>query len=123
MIKVVKIGDKDVTLKSSAAIPHMYRRKFNRDIFLDMESLQKMLKKSSDNSLEVGVEALEMFESLAWCFTKHADPDVPDDLDIWLEQFELMDIYNIFPTLIDMWVGERASTSKLKKKADKLTVN
>lgn len=119
MIKTITIGDKEITLKSSAAIPHMYRRKFNRDIFLDMDKLQKMLAKKPGGAIEVGVEALEMFEALAWCFAKHADPAVPDNEEEWLEQFELMDIYNIFPELIDMWIGERTTTSKLKKKGDK----
>ena len=34
--KTVKIGDREVTFKSSAAIPRLYRIKFRRDIFKDL---------------------------------------------------------------------------------------
>lgn len=116
MEKIIKIGNKDVAFKSSAAIPPMYRRKFNKDIFLDIGALENAITKKSSTALTVGVEALEIFEHLTWCFAKHADPGIPDDPEEWFAEFELMDIYNIIPEIIDMWTGDRVATSKLKKK-------
>ena len=118
MIKTIQIGDKEVLFKSSAAIPHIYRRRFNRDIFIDMDQMQKNMSKKSGGAT-IAVESLEMFENLAYCFAKHADPSVPEDVEAWLEQFETFDIYNILPKLIEMWTEESASTSRLKKKNGK----
>lgn len=119
MIRTIQIGDKEVTFKSSAALPHIYRRRFNRDIFIDMDSLQKNARKTKDGGSMLDLESLEMFENLAYCFAKHADPSITDDVEGWLEQFETFDIYNILPELFNMWVQENKSTSSLKKKNDK----
>lgn len=119
MEKIVKIGDKEVKFRSSAALPHMYRRKFRRDIFVDMDALRKSIRKSKDGEDQLDIDSLEMFENLAWCFARHADPEVPDDVEEWLEQFETFDIYNILPDLFTMWTNENAGTSKLKKKNGK----
>lgn len=116
MLKTINIGDKEVKLKSSAAIPHLYRRKFNRDIFIDMARMQKELKPKGNGTAEVSMESMEMFEDLAYCFAKHADPDIPDNPEEWLEQFEMFDIYLMLPELIELWGVEQTSTSKLKKK-------
>lgn len=116
MIKTVQIGDKEVTFKSSAAVPHIYRRKFGRDIFIDMDNLQKNIRKGKNGQAELTLDSLEMFENLAYVFAKHADPTgIPEDVETWLEQFDTFDIYNILPQLFDMWSQENKSTSKLKK--------
>jgi hypothetical protein len=48
--------------------------------------------------------SLELFEDLAWCMAKHANPDsVPSEPDEWLEQFNTFSIYQILPQLIDLW--------------------
>lgn len=118
MIKVVKIGDKDVTLKTSAALPHIYRRTFNRDIFLDMTKMSQSVTVREDGTSELHDPAvIEMFEDMAYCFAKHADPDVPDDPMEWFAQFEMFDIYKLIPVITDMWNGERKTTSKIKKKS------
>lgn len=116
MIKTVNVNGQEITLKSSAAVPHMYRRKFNRDIFIDMEKLQKNMKKNADGTAELQVESLDMFENLAYCFAKHANPDIPEDPLEWLAQFEILDIYSLLPEILDMWGIETKSTSKPKKK-------
>ena len=38
--KTVQLGNQEVTFKSSAAIPRMYRVKFGRDIFKDLSKLE-----------------------------------------------------------------------------------
>lgn len=119
MEKIVNIGDKEVKFKSSAALPHIYRRKFGRDIFVDMSHLQAKIQKSGN---ELDIDSLEMFENLAYCFAKHADPEIPDDIETWLEGFDTFDIYNILPELLAMWVQENKSTSRTKKKSAKQTV-
>ncbi len=119
MERILKAGDIEIPMKSSAAIPHLYRRKFNRDVFADFNELQKNLVKSIDGTAILSMDSLEMFESLAYCFAKHADPNVPDDPQKWLEQFEFFDIYNLIPEVLDLWTMETKGTSVLKKKQEK----
>ncbi len=41
IIKKLKIDDKEVAFKASAAIPRIYRLKFQRDIYKDLAQLEK----------------------------------------------------------------------------------
>lgn len=117
MEKILKFGeDHEVKMKSSGAIPYMYRRLFNKDLFLGMDDLYRRM--GGKKSAELNPDDLEMIERLAYCFAKHADPaGVPDDIETWLGTFEIMDIYDKFPEIIEMWEQDNVSTSKLKKKA------
>lgn len=38
--KTIKVGDKEVSFRSSATIPRLYRAKFKRDIFKDLSKLE-----------------------------------------------------------------------------------
>lgn len=141
MRKTIKISGIDCRMKSSAAIPRMYRLKFGRDIFMDMSSLKKQmdiqekmkaeLKKQAEEKGEefdedsVGsmlpIQSLEMFENIAYLMHKHGDPQQPNDIDRWLEQFEVFDIYKILPEILGMWNLENETKSKPKKKTDRST--
>lgn len=119
MEKTVKIGEQEVKFRSSAALPHIYRRKFGRDIFVDMSHLQSNIRKGANGEAQLDIDSLEMFENLAWCFAKHADKTIPDDIEEWLEGFDTFDIYNIMPELFSLWAQENKSTSIPKKKNGK----
>ena len=41
MIQKIEIAGKQVPFKVSAAIPHIYRIKFHRDIYKDLDALEK----------------------------------------------------------------------------------
>lgn len=43
MRKTLTISGIECNFKSSAAIPRMYRLKFGRDVFVDMQKLQKQV--------------------------------------------------------------------------------
>ena len=119
----VKIGEKEVRFKTSAAVTYLYRRKFGRDLIVDMAEIESKLQKNEDGTSSLPIDSLEMFEELAYMFAKHADPDgVPDDIAEWLEQFDTFDIYLVFPEIISLWMEENKSFSKLKKKGAKSTV-
>ena len=49
MIKQIEIDGKQVSFKASAAIPRIYRMKFQRDIYKDLKALEKSI---GDNSEE-----------------------------------------------------------------------
>ena len=51
--KTVKIDDKDVVFRASAAVPRMYRIKFRRDIFADLQKLSVEAKGNDPENSEL----------------------------------------------------------------------
>lgn len=119
MKKTAKIGEIEVVLESSGDIPRMYRKIFGQDIIVQMTAFQLKAAQKDFAATLAGSE-IEMFENLAWTLAKHADPEIPD-IDEWLRQFEALDILEAIPVILDMWIQESKTTSKLKKKNAKLT--
>ena len=102
--KTVKIGDREVAFKSSAAIPRMYRIKFGRDIFKDLTRLEKSYKdKTGGSGEDFEIEDLEIFENVAYIMALHADPSIPKTIEDWLDQFEMFSIYEILPQILELW--------------------
>lgn len=135
MRKDIEIDGKICHFKTSAAIPRMYRIKFKRDLFVDMDKLridvEQQEKKKEEarkaaeadgreytETSELSITSLEVFENIAFMMHKHGDPEQPNDIDEWLEQFETFDIYTILPEILEMWQQENATTSIAKKKKD-----
>ena len=112
MIKEIEICGKKCTFKSSAAIPRIYRIKFHRDLFVDMQNIIDESSKKKDMS----IKNLETFENIAYLMHKHGDPSQPDDINEWLDQFEFFSIYTILPQIVEMWRLETATMSTPKKK-------
>lgn len=122
MRKTIIINGIECKLKSSAALPRMYRLKFGRDIFVDMSHLKKqmdlnkkMKEETGNDSSSISIESLEMFENIAFLMNKHGDPEQPNDIEEWLEQFETFDIYKVLPEILDMWNIENNQMSIPKK--------
>lgn len=115
MVKSITINGIPCQFKSSAAIPRIYRIRFGRDIFVDMEKLSKQVKKNKGSDLPI--ESLEVFENIAYVMHKYGDSKQPDDINEWLDQFETFDIYEILPEILTMWKIENNQLSESKKKA------
>ena len=113
--KKVKVGGKDVTFKSSAAIPRLYRMKFRRDIFRDLSKLEKSYKDRDDGTKELEVEDLEIFENVAYIMALHADPTIPGTIDEWLDEFDMFSIYEVLPEILELW-GSNLFTDVSAKK-------
>ena len=112
--KIIKIDDKDVTFKASAATPRIYRNLFGRDIFKDLSKLEKDIDKNGDEDLDMF--SLEMFENIAYIMAKHADPNVPDTPEEWLDGFNTFSIYQVLPQIIELWGLNVKAESESKKK-------
>lgn len=110
MEKTIKIDGKDVKFKATAATIRIYRQLTGRDMLVDMQSLQKT---SNDG---MSVEALTIFENVAFVMAKQADPTIPDTADEWLDTFEMFSIYVVLPEIVELWRMNELSTSKAKKK-------
>ena len=117
MTKTVKIGEQEVTFKSSASIPRMYRILFKRDIFKDLSRLEKAYRDKGDAGDDMPIEDLEIFENVAYVMAKHADPSVPGDINDWLDQFEMFSIYEVLPEILDLWGANLFTDVNAKKNA------
>ena len=102
MAVVVKIDidGKEVPFKASAATPRIYRQMFGRDIYRDLERLTAAI----DGEDPLDTVSLEIFENLSYVMAQSADPEhVPDDINVWLDQFEIFSIYAVLPRIIELW--------------------
>lgn len=122
--KVIKIGDKDVAFRSSATVPRLYRAKFKRDIFKDLAKLESSYKGSKEEGEEFAIDDLEIFENVAYIMAYHADNTIPDNIDDWLDQFEMFSIYEVLPEILALW-GTNLITDieskKLKRSSREMT--
>lgn len=103
MIKQIEIDGKQVAFKASAAIPRIYRIKFQRDIYKDLKELEKSMGKNREESSNLDMFSLEMFENIAFVMAKHADAAIPDTPEEWLDGFNTFSIYQVLPQLIELW--------------------
>ena len=103
IVKKIEIDGKEVAFKASAAIPRIYRLKFQRDIYKDLHSLEKALGDSKEDNSNLDLFSLEMFENIAYIMAKHADGTIPDTPEEWLDDFNTFSIYQVLPQLIELW--------------------
>lgn len=115
MTKTIKIDGKDIRFRASAAIPRIYRIKFHRDIYRDLDALGKVVGNSNAGKSGLDMFSLEMFENIAYIMAKHADPSIPDTPEEWLDEFSTFSIYQILPELIELW-GLNIQTDIASKK-------
>ena len=115
IVKKIAIDDKEVAFKASAAIPRIYRLKFQRDIYKDLRLLEKSIGDGSEENSNLDLFSLEMFENIAFVMAKHADPTIPDTPDEWLDDFNTFSIYQVLPEIIELW-GLNVQTEAESKK-------
>ena len=120
--KTVEICGKEVTFRSSASVPRLYRAKFGRDIFKDLARLESSFKeKGGEDRSDIPIEDLEIFENVAYIMAFHADPTIPKTIDEWLEQFEMFSIYEILPEILELWGTNLITNVESKKNLEKVT--
>lgn len=113
MEKTIKIGGIDCRLKTSAAVPRLYRIAFNRDLIVDMDDLFKNTKEGGGLQPE-NINTLEQF---CYICHKHGDKTQPDTIEEWIEQFDDVGaIYIVLKDLVGLWNGEIEQKSTAKKK-------
>ncbi len=129
MEKTVKIDGKEVKLKTSGALPRIYRRLLRREIFEDVAKLSLTSvaladPERPDPSKEDQLEANEIIEDLTFAMAKHADPSLPETVEEWLAGFEDEAALNdpeVTGTVIALWLHETETTSAARKKKDEST--
>ena len=101
--KVINVNGKEVAFRASATIPRLYRAKFKRDIFKDLSTLESSFKGNSEAGSSFAIEDLEIFENVAYIMAFHADHSIPDNIDDWLDQFDMFSIYEVLPEILELW--------------------
>lgn len=112
--KTVKIGDKDIKLKTSGALGVIYRAEFKSDLLIDMSKVEESAIRHEN---VVQPDTFYIIEQFAFACAKHADPTLTS-FAAWLEQFGVFDITNALPEIMKIWNDETASLSVLKKTAE-----
>ncbi len=125
METTVTIDGREVRFRATAAVPRLYRIKFRRDILQDFRTIQAEMEKAKENGQggsTLPIQALTLFEDIAYIMAKHADKDaVPADPDEWLESFGTFSIYQIFPVIKALWDCNTEALDVAKKKLDQST--
>lgn len=123
LTKTIIIDGKEVTFRASAAVPRMYRIRFQRDIYRDLALLDKAVGKEGDEEhSNLDLFSLELFENIAFVMARHADPkNVPDSPEEWLDQFQTFSIYQVLPEIIQLWGLNVQQTAESKKNIARLT--
>ena len=120
--KKIEIDGQEVAFKASAAIPRIYRLKFQRDIYKDLRSLEKSIGNEDPKNSNLDLFNLEMFENIAFVMAKHADATIPDSPEEWLDGFNTFSIYQVLPQLIELWGLNGKTDVESKKKLALLSV-
>lgn len=121
MVKKIEIDGKEVPFRASAAIPRIYRMKFQRDIYKDLAELEKAVGNNSEEVSNLDMFSLEMFENIAYIMAKHADPNIPDTPEEWLDDFNTFSIYQVLPKIIELWGLNMKTDVEAKKNFNQLT--
>ena len=119
MEKMIKVSGREVAFKATANTPKIYRQLFGRDILVDIQTLQNAMDAYRNNDQPLTMDTLEIFERVSYVMAKQADPNVPDDMDVWLDDFDMFSIWEILPQIVALWGLNMRTTSESKKKASK----
>ena len=124
MEKDVVINGTTLHFKSTGATPIIYRNRYKRDMMVDMQKLAKEFEankknKEADEGSNIPIHMLETFERVAHIMHCQGDPEQPKDIVEWADQFEVFNIYEILPDILDLWQSNNQQLSTAKKKAEK----
>ena len=106
----------EVPFKASAAVPRLYRARFGRDLFRDLNDLVKDINQNDENNSMLSLESLEVFENIAFVMARYADPSIPDKPELWLDRFETFSVYRVLPAILKLWNINVSTDVESKKK-------
>lgn len=102
----VVINEVEYRFRVNAATTFLYRQQFGKDL---IKSFQKL---TDEND----VDAIDMLTELAYIAAKQADKTMTLSFYEWLEQFQLMELYqDILPAVSKLWADSNKTASRSKK--------
>ncbi len=126
MEKIIRVGDYEIPLRSTAASLFSYKANFHRDALKDLFNLapsiskvagggasdeQALMQSISENGLD-----LDIFYRFLWVFAKAQDKSMPP-LEDWLERFDVPPfdfMMATLPAVAELLVSTVDSTVKSK---------
>lgn len=105
MRKTINIGEKTVDLECNAFTPIAYRDFTGGDFLKEIMALNQ---ENPDTNMLV---------NLTYIMAKQGGFD--GTLEAFLSQFELFDVYNALPQVLELWTENSKTDSKPKKGHDK----
>ena len=129
METTVELNGKSIKLKSTAALPRLYRILFSRDIFKDLTPILKRYQKikvrpDADNEEnldvidQIGDDDLEILENLTYSMARAADPEMEQRTALeWLDQFSSTESMALQQQAFTLWAMDNFSIDESKKKA------
>lgn len=109
MEKMIKIGDKEVALKTTGATLLRYKMQFGKDLLIELVKLDTAYE---EGELKVEKLDFEMFYNILWIMAKTAEPSIKPPLE-WLDEFEELPILEILPEVMEL-LTNLMKTSKKK---------
>lgn len=117
MDKIIEIDGKEVKFRATARTPRLYRAIIGRDMIKDMNTLRKAFEGKQKNDEDLSVTDLQIFEDTAYIMARHANPDIEEKTaDEWLDTFNMFSIYEVLPSILELWALNNQTTSVSKKK-------
>lgn len=114
MEQMINISGRETGFRASALTPKLYRTQTGRDLLLDMQRMTRAIQGNGGS-----METLAMLDDFAYClarqYAKAHGQEIEDTADEWLDQFELLDVYSIYPDLVQLWATSSRTTSTAKK--------
>lgn len=100
MEKIIKIGDKEVALKTTGATLLRYKIQFGKDLLTELIKLDGAYK---DGELQPEKIDFEVFFNILWIMAKTADSTIKPPVE-WLDEFEEFPILEVLPKVMEMLV-------------------
>ena len=110
--KDVKVGAFTIPMRANGRTPLYYRQIFHKDILSAFSSEGSQITMASENVPEVAYVLAMSGEGADMSKLNE------DTFEEWLEQFEAMDLLMAGEDIFDVYLGNLATTSKSKKKAN-----
>lgn len=107
MDKAVRIDDKDVLMRASAATLIKYRSTFNRDLIKDMEAMQ------AEEGGTIAPGTAETISRLAYIMDADKSRGTFED---WLDQWSPFGVLMAGPDILSLWTESQQTLVTGKKK-------
>ena len=108
MEKIVNIGGKDFTMKSTAANLLKYKAQFGRDLLEDVQRLREAM--FPDGTVDLSKIDLEVVYNMCWLLIKAANPELPPPFE-WLDTLDCFPLSEAAHEAITLYVESMGGKS------------
>lgn len=123
--KIVKIGEREISLRASGATQIIYNNLFpGRDYMLDLNRIMQKYEKRKKNGDDIPPDVLRVILNVAYCMhyqtlsrqeQREFRTEYPTVYE-WLDTFEMFDVYELIPQVLDLWKIDKTRLVEIKKK-------